>query len=124
MIWELFCHVFWAIIYFFFQKMDTKNEFTTHTVQFSDDIHIIPQHYLPTIRKRKYYDPKNRGKIGVLTDIDVEKDIEELIDSETVEPVFKPTPDISDILSWKTANHPFMRFTLKAVRKQEVDVYM
>ena len=74
--------------------------------------------------KQKIYNPNDRWTAGIMTDIREEREIEQLIDSETMRPsCLLEAPDISKVTSSGPDNH-VLTFSLLDARKQQVDVYL
>lgn len=75
-------------------------------------------------RKKKYYNPDNRGTKYILTDIKDEREIEKLIDSETKRPKLLPIPDMTHILAYNLNTHPLWTFRVDKLKRHHVDVYL
>ncbi|KAG8269705.1 hypothetical protein J6590_101719 [Homalodisca vitripennis] len=57
-------------------------------------------------------------------DVEVEREIRKLLETEVIRPKLTPIPDISDILSRDVSKHPLMRFRVNMLKKHQVNVYL
>lgn len=75
--------------------------------------------------KNKTYNPSDRWSEGIMTDIREEREIEQLIDSETMRPsCLLEAPDITKVTAESALDNHILPFSLLDARKQQVDVYL
>lgn len=75
--------------------------------------------------KNKTYNPSDHLTAGIMTDIREEREIKQLVDSETVRPsCLLEVPQISKATAASAFENHVLPFSLLDARKQQVDVYL
>lgn len=71
-----------------------------------------------------HYSSHNLKGKCIPRDLELEREIRKLIETEVVKPKLTPIPDISDILSRDVSKHPLMTFKLNALKKHQVNIFL